>query len=36
MTYDLGGNAGTRAFADAIIERLDAVTAAAPNAVPSA
>jgi hypothetical protein len=22
VTYDLGGNAGTRAFADAIIERL--------------
>ena len=36
VTYDLGGNAGTRAFADAIIERLDAVTAAAPDAVPSA
>jgi isocitrate dehydrogenase (NAD+) len=28
LTYDLGGTAGTRAFADAIIERLAAVPAA--------
>src|SRR5262245_2995744 len=28
VTYDLGGTAGTRAFADAIIERLGAVPAA--------
>jgi isocitrate dehydrogenase (NAD+) len=36
VTYDLGGDAGTRAFADAIVERLGAVTTAAPSAVPSA
>ncbi len=29
VTYDLGGDAGTRAFADAIIERLASVPAAA-------
>jgi isocitrate dehydrogenase (NAD+) len=29
VTYDLGGDAGTRAFADAIIERLGAAPAAA-------
>jgi isocitrate dehydrogenase (NAD+) len=29
VTYDMGGNAGTRAFADAIIERLGASPAAA-------
>jgi len=28
VTYDLGGTAGTRAFADAIIERLGAVSTA--------
>src|SRR4029453_16034170 len=35
VTYDLGGTAGTRAFADAIIERLAAPPAGAP-AVPPA
>jgi isocitrate/isopropylmalate dehydrogenase len=30
VTYDLGGNAGTAAFADAIIDRLAAIPAGAP------
>ncbi|HET9346041.1 MAG TPA: isocitrate/isopropylmalate dehydrogenase family protein [Candidatus Limnocylindrales bacterium] len=35
LTYDLGGTAGTRAFADAIIERLEAAPTGVP-AVPTA
>jgi isocitrate dehydrogenase (NAD+) len=36
LTYDLGGTAGTRAFADAIIARLEAVAPTASGAVPTA
>jgi isocitrate dehydrogenase (NAD+) len=36
VTYDLGGTAGTRAFADAIIERLSAAPAGAGTAAPAA
>jgi isocitrate dehydrogenase (NAD+) len=36
LTYDLGGTAGTRAFADAIIARLGGVDADASAAIPAA